>query len=145
METDEPLIWRAYRTIARRLNWFHRRLMDRTDLAETAEVRSSPKRDRGQPVQYQILYHTAASRFLNSLQISSARSAWVGGAGALASLPGNHDPFRVPVEIRQRTGVLDSTIRLSIGIEHASGPDRRHRPGLEQGAAIAPPEASLQV
>jgi len=26
----------------------------------------------------------------------------------------------VPVEIRQRIGVLDSTIRLSIGIEHPS-------------------------
>jgi methionine-gamma-lyase len=44
----------------------------------------------------------------------------LGGTESLASLPASMTHSGVPVEIRQKIGVLDSTIRLSIGIEHPS-------------------------
>lgn len=61
----------------------------------------------------------AASRFLNSLQIFKLAVS-LGGTESLASLPATMTHSGVPAEIRQRIGVLDSTIRLSIGIEHPS-------------------------
>ena len=44
----------------------------------------------------------------------------LGGTESLASLPASMTHSGVPPEIRQKIGVLDSTIRLSIGIEHPS-------------------------
>ncbi|HKG99600.1 MAG TPA: PLP-dependent transferase, partial [Bradyrhizobium sp.] len=42
----------------------------------------------------------------------------LGGTESLASLPASMTHSGVPAVIRQKIGVLDSTIRLSIGIEH---------------------------
>jgi methionine-gamma-lyase len=42
------------------------------------------------------------------------------GTESLASLPASMTHSGVPAGIRQKIGVLDSTIRLSIGIEHPS-------------------------
>jgi methionine-gamma-lyase len=61
----------------------------------------------------------AASRFLNALQIFKLAVS-LGGTESLASLPATMTHSGVPVEIRRKIGVLDSTIRLSIGIEHPS-------------------------
>jgi methionine-gamma-lyase len=61
----------------------------------------------------------AAFKFLNSLQIFKLAVS-LGGTESLASLPASMTHSGVPVEIRQKMGVLDSTIRLSIGIEHSS-------------------------
>jgi methionine-gamma-lyase len=44
----------------------------------------------------------------------------LGGTESLASLPASMTHSGVPADIRQKIGVLDSTIRLSIGIEHPS-------------------------
>jgi len=55
----------------------------------------------------------AAFKFLNALQS-------LGGTESLASLPTSMTHSGVPADIRQKIGVLDSTIRLSIGIEHPS-------------------------
>jgi methionine-gamma-lyase len=62
---------------------------------------------------------TAASRFLNALQIFKLAVS-LGGTESLASLPATMTHSGVPADIRERIGVLDSTIRLSIGIEHPS-------------------------
>jgi methionine-gamma-lyase len=62
---------------------------------------------------------TAAARFLNALQIFKLAVS-LGGTESLASLPATMTHSGVPVEIRDRIGVLDATIRLSIGIEHPS-------------------------
>jgi methionine-gamma-lyase len=59
----------------------------------------------------------AAFRFLNALQIIKLAVS-LGGTESLASLPASMTHSGVPAEIRQKIGVLDSTIRLSIGIEH---------------------------
>ncbi|KJC35390.1 methionine gamma-lyase [Bradyrhizobium sp. LTSP885] len=61
----------------------------------------------------------AAEKFLNSLQIFKLAVS-LGGTESLASLPATMTHSGVPADIRQRIGVLDTTIRLSIGIEHPS-------------------------
>ena len=61
----------------------------------------------------------AASRFLNALQIFKLAVS-LGGTESLASLPASMTHSGVPADIRQKIGVLDCTIRLSIGIEHPS-------------------------
>ena len=61
----------------------------------------------------------AAFKFLNALQIFKLAVS-LGGTESLASLPATMTHSGVPADIRQKIGVLDSTIRLSIGIEHPS-------------------------
>jgi len=61
----------------------------------------------------------AAFRFLNTLQIFKLAVS-LGGTGMLTNIHASMTHSGVPAEIRQRIGVLDSTIRLSIGIEHPS-------------------------
>jgi len=59
----------------------------------------------------------AAFRFLNALQIIKLAVS-LGGTESLASHPATMTHSGVPVEVRDRIGVLDATVRLSIGIEH---------------------------
>ena len=59
----------------------------------------------------------AAFRFLNALQIFKLAVS-LGGTESLASLPASMTHSGVPVEVRERIGVLEGTVRLSIGIEH---------------------------
>jgi methionine-gamma-lyase len=61
----------------------------------------------------------AAFKFLNALQIFKLAVS-LGGTESLASLPASMTHSGVPSDIRDKIGVLDSTIRLSIGIEHPS-------------------------
>ncbi|MGY4462096.1 methionine-gamma-lyase [Bradyrhizobium sp. LB13.1] len=61
----------------------------------------------------------AAMKFLNALQILKLAVS-LGGTESLASLPATMTHSGVPADIRRKIGVLDSTIRLSIGIEHPS-------------------------
>ena len=58
----------------------------------------------------------AASKFLNALQIFKLAVS-LGGTESLASLPATMTHSGVPADVRQGIGVLDSTIRVSIGIE----------------------------
>lgn len=60
----------------------------------------------------------AAFRFLNALQIIKLAVS-LGGTESLASHPAAMTHSGVPVEVRDRIGILDTTIRLSIGVEHA--------------------------
>jgi methionine-gamma-lyase len=59
----------------------------------------------------------SAFRFLNALQIIKLAVS-LGGTESLASHPATMTHSGIPEEVRQRIGVLDSTIRLSVGIEH---------------------------
>jgi len=59
----------------------------------------------------------ASFRFLNALNIFKLAVS-LGGTESLASHPATMTHSGVPADVRQRIGVLDSTIRLSIGIEH---------------------------
>src|SRR5690606_35453853 len=60
----------------------------------------------------------AAFRFLNALLIMKLAVS-LGGTESLASHPATMTHSGVPVDVRERIGVLESTIRLSVGIEHA--------------------------
>ncbi|MFZ5678080.1 MAG: cystathionine gamma-synthase family protein [Pseudomonadota bacterium] len=59
----------------------------------------------------------AAFAFLNHLQIFKLAVS-LGGTESLASHPAAMTHSGVPKEVRDRIGILDSTIRLSIGVEH---------------------------
>ena len=59
----------------------------------------------------------AAYRFLNALEIIKLAVS-LGGTESLASHPASMTHSGVPAQIRERIGVHESTIRLSIGIEH---------------------------
>lgn len=58
-----------------------------------------------------------AFKFLDSLQIFKLAVS-LGGTESLASHPAAMTHSGVPADVRARIGVLDTTIRLSIGIEH---------------------------
>jgi len=60
-----------------------------------------------------------AFRFLNRLEIFKLAVS-LGGTESLASHPATMTHSGVAADIRARIGVLESTIRLSIGIEHVS-------------------------
>ncbi len=59
----------------------------------------------------------AAFKFLNALQILKLAVS-LGGTESLASHPATMTHSGVPAEVRNRIGVLEQTIRLSVGIEH---------------------------
>ncbi len=59
----------------------------------------------------------AAFRFLNAMQIFKLAVS-LGGTESLACHPATTTHSGVPLAVRDQIGVLDSTIRLSIGIEH---------------------------
>ena len=59
----------------------------------------------------------ASFKFLNALKIFKLAVS-LGGTESLASHPATMTHSGVPIDVRQRIGVLESTIRLSIGIEH---------------------------
>ena len=59
-----------------------------------------------------------AFAFLNALQIVKLAVS-LGGTESLASHPAAMTHSGVPADVRARIGVLDTTIRLSVGIEHA--------------------------
>lgn len=59
----------------------------------------------------------AAFRFLNALQIFKLAVS-LGGTESLASHPATTTHSGVPADVRDRIGVLEATVRLSIGIEH---------------------------
>ena len=61
----------------------------------------------------------AAFKFLDALQIFKLAVS-LGGTDSLASLPASMIYSGVPSGVRHKIGILDSTIRLSIGIEHPS-------------------------
>ncbi|AZO74620.1 MAG: cystathionine gamma-synthase family protein [Mesorhizobium sp.] len=60
----------------------------------------------------------AAFGFLNSLQIFKLAVS-LGGTESLASHPAAMTHSGIPYDVRQRIGVLETTVRLSIGVEHA--------------------------
>jgi methionine-gamma-lyase len=60
----------------------------------------------------------AAFRTLNALKLIKLAVS-LGGTESLASHPASTTHSGVPVEVRERLGVGEGTVRLSIGIEHA--------------------------
>jgi len=61
-----------------------------------------------------------ATEFLNALQIFELAVSLGGTESLASSLPASMTHSGVPADIREKIGILDSTIRVSIGIEHPS-------------------------
>jgi methionine-gamma-lyase len=59
----------------------------------------------------------AAFAFLNALQVFKLAVS-LGGTESLASLPASMTHSGVPKEVRERIGVKEGTVRISIGLEH---------------------------
>lgn len=59
----------------------------------------------------------AAFAFLNALQVFKLAVS-LGGTESLASLPASMTHSGVPKDVRERLGVLEGTVRISIGLEH---------------------------
>ncbi|MGD9423687.1 cystathionine gamma-synthase family protein [Pantoea sp. NSTU24] len=73
----------------------------------------------------------AAFRFLNALTLFK-QAVSLGGTESLASHPGSTTHSGVPQAVRQRIGITDATVRLSIGIENAGDLIEDVRLALEQ-------------
>ncbi|QHM76643.1 L-methionine gamma-lyase [Mixta theicola] len=73
----------------------------------------------------------ASFRFLNALQLFKLAVS-LGGTESLASHPGSTTHSGVPAEVRQRIGISEATIRLSIGIENSDDLIEDLRLALEQ-------------
>jgi cystathionine beta-lyase/cystathionine gamma-synthase len=58
----------------------------------------------------------AARKFLNNVKICSLAES-LGGVESLISLPAQMTHSSMPKEMRERIGITDSLIRLSVGIE----------------------------
>ncbi|QFS61808.1 cystathionine gamma-synthase family protein [Pantoea dispersa] len=78
----------------------------------------------------------AAFRFLNALALFKLAVS-LGGTESLASHPASTTHSGVPQEVRERIGITDATVRLSIGIEHAADLIEDIRLALE--AAVSSP------
>ena len=92
----------------------------RSELARGPRCSRSNARGAGSTFSFDIVGGQAAAfKFLNALQIFKLAVS-LGGTESLASLPASMTHSGVPADIRQKIGVLDSTIRLSIGIENPS-------------------------
>ena len=57
-----------------------------------------------------------ARRFLNQVKICSLAES-LGGVESLISLPAQMTHSSMPKEMRERIGITDSLVRLSVGIE----------------------------
>ena len=87
-------------------------------LAGAAGLRGAMRRAAGSTFSFDVKGGEAeAFRFLNALQIFKLAVS-LGGTESLACHPASTTHSGVPKEVRDRIGVTDATIRLSIGIEH---------------------------
>ena len=72
----------------------------------------------------------AGKKFIESLRVFS-HLANVGDAKSLVIHPATTTHYRMSDEDLKRAGITAGTVRLSIGLEDAAGPDRRPRPGAQ--------------
>jgi methionine-gamma-lyase len=80
-----------------------------------------------------------AFRVLNALRIFKLAVS-LGGTESLASHPASTTHSGVPAEVRQRSGVTDGLIRLSIGIEHPDDLIADLAQALAHVGQVRPPE-----
>jgi cystathionine beta-lyase/cystathionine gamma-synthase len=73
-----------------------------------------------------------ARRFLGALELFTLAES-LGGVESLAEHPALMTHASIPAEVRQRLGIGDSLVRLSVGLEHVEDLWR----DLERGLAAA--------
>jgi cystathionine beta-lyase/cystathionine gamma-synthase len=80
------------------------------------EIARKQQRGPGAMLAFDLGSLEAARRFLNQVKLCSLAES-LGGVETLISLPALMTHASMPVEVRQRVGISDGLVRLSVGIE----------------------------
>ena len=80
------------------------------------EVARRQQKGPGAMLSFDLGSVDAARRFLNHLQLSSLAES-LGGVERLVSLPALMTHACMPKEVRERVGITEGLVRLSVGIE----------------------------
>jgi cystathionine beta-lyase/cystathionine gamma-synthase len=80
------------------------------------EIARKQQRGPGAMLAFDLETLDAARRFLNQCKLCSLAES-LGGVETLISLPGLMTHASMPVEVRERVGITEGLVRLSVGIE----------------------------
>src|SRR5713226_8283785 len=80
------------------------------------EIAKKQQRGPGAMLSFDLGTEDAARRFLNQVKLCSLAES-LGGVETLISLPAQMTHASMPKEVRERAGITESLIRLSVGIE----------------------------
>ncbi|HYA61669.1 MAG TPA: PLP-dependent aspartate aminotransferase family protein [Candidatus Sulfotelmatobacter sp.] len=80
------------------------------------ELARRQQKGPGAMLSFDIGTEEAARRFLNQVKVCSLAES-LGGVESLISLPAQMTHSTIPKEVRERIGISDSLVRLSVGIE----------------------------
>jgi len=80
------------------------------------ELARRQQKGPGAMLAFDVGTEDAARRFLNQVKVCSLAES-LGGVESLISLPAQMTHASMPKEIRERIGITDSLVRLSVGIE----------------------------
>jgi cystathionine beta-lyase/cystathionine gamma-synthase len=80
------------------------------------ELARKQQKGPGAMISFDLGEEGAARRFLNQVKICSLAES-LGGVETLISLPAQMTHASMPKEMRDRVGITDSLVRLSVGIE----------------------------
>jgi cystathionine beta-lyase/cystathionine gamma-synthase len=80
------------------------------------ELARRQQKGPGAMLSFDVGTEEAARRFLNQVKVCSLAES-LGGVESLISLPAQMTHSSMPKEIRERIGITDSLVRLSVGIE----------------------------
>src|SRR5215475_8368150 len=80
------------------------------------ELARKQQKGPGAMIAFDLGEEGAAKRFLNQVKICSLAES-LGGVESLISLPAQMTHASMPKEVRERVGITDSLVRLSVGIE----------------------------
>src|SRR6516225_7898560 len=80
------------------------------------EIARRQQRGPGAMISFDVGTGEAAKRFLNNVRLCSLAES-LGGVETLISLPALMTHASMPKEIRERAGITDGLVRLSVGIE----------------------------
>ena len=80
------------------------------------EIARRQQKGPGAMLSFDLVSLEAARRFLNQLKLCSLAES-LGGVETLISLPAQMTHASMPQEVRERVGITDGLVRLSVGIE----------------------------
>jgi cystathionine beta-lyase/cystathionine gamma-synthase len=80
------------------------------------EIARKQQKGPGAMLSFDLGSEEAARRFLNQVKVCSLAES-LGGVESLISLPAQMTHSSMPKEVRDRVGITDSLVRLSVGIE----------------------------
>jgi cystathionine beta-lyase/cystathionine gamma-synthase len=82
------------------------------------EIARKQQKGPGAMISFEVGSLDAARRFLNQVKLCALAES-LGGVETLISLPALMTHASMPIEVRERIGITDGLVRLSVGIEDA--------------------------